>query len=171
MRGTRVASAALLGVAALTFSSSAAGAAVAGDITSFGFSVSPSTVAAGGRVTLHVDGCRRDARVSSSVFDTVTVPKGRRAATATVDWDARPGAVYEVTFRCGHETGHTDLTIAKGRPSGHPTHLPPDRGSHTGVGGEAGVDAGEIGLGAALVAGTLAAAYGVSRRRPTGDRS
>lgn len=172
MRGTRVAWAALPAVAALILTAPAAHAATAGDITSFGFGVSPSTVGAGGRVLLHVDGCHADAKVTSGVFDTVVIPKGHHEATATVDWDARPGAVYEVTFRCRRESGRAALTIAEGRPTDRPTHhRPPHRGSRTGAGGEAGTDLREIGLGAVLVAGALGVAYRFSRRRSTGDHS
>ncbi|WP_327726691.1 hypothetical protein OG250_04045 [Streptomyces sp. NBC_00487] len=164
MRAIRVASAALLGVTALSLTAPAAHAARAGDITSFGFSVMPSTVAPGGQVTLRVDGCHRRTTVSSGVFDTVTLPRGQSSATATVDRDARPGTVYEVTFQCGDESGRTDLTIA--HPTHHPTHYP-TRGSHAGAGGTlAGFDLQEIGLGAALVAGSLCAAWRWSRRRP-----
>ncbi|GAB2920577.1 hypothetical protein [Streptomyces heilongjiangensis] len=161
MRAIRVASAVLLGVTALSLTAPAAHAAPAGDTTSFGFSVVPSTVAPGGEVTLRVDGCHSRTTVSSAVFDTVTIPKGQSSAKATVDWDARHGAVYEVSFQCGNESGQTDLTIASGRPSHHPS-----RGSHAGTGGTvAGLDPGEIGLGAALVAGTLGVAWRWSRRR------
>ncbi|GAA3871026.1 lipoprotein [Streptomyces lacrimifluminis] len=174
MHAIRVASAALLGVTALTFTAPAARAVVMdNDVTSFGFSVVPSTIAAGGQVTLRVDGCNDDTRVSSGVFDPVTVPKGHSSATAKVDWDAKPGAAYRVTFTCGGESGHTDLTIAVGRPS-DPTHypLPVQRGVHAGEGGSvAGFDLKEIGLGAALTAGSLAVAYRFSRRRPSDDNA
>ncbi|MFE7839930.1 hypothetical protein ACFU53_28895 [Streptomyces sp. NPDC057474] len=166
MRAIRVASAALLGVTALSLTAPAAHAARAGDITSFGFGVVPSTIAAGGQVTLRVDGCHDRTTVSSGVFDTVTIHRGQSSATATVDRDARPGTVYEVTFRCGNESGRTDLTIATGHPTHHPTHHP-TRGSHAGAGGTlGGFDLHEIGLGAALVAGSLGAAWHWSRRRP-----
>ncbi|WP_200305425.1 hypothetical protein [Streptomyces adelaidensis] len=162
MRAIRVASAVLLGVTALSFTAPAAQAAPAGDITSFGFGVLPSTVAAGGQVTLRVDSCNDKATVSSGVFDTVTIPKGQSSATATVDWDAKPGAVHEVTFQCGNESGQTDLTIATGRPAHQPT-----RGARAGAGGTvAGLDLQEIGLGAVLIAGSLGAAWHWSRRRP-----
>jgi hypothetical protein len=162
MRAIRVASAVLLGVTALSLTAPAAYAAPAGDITSFGFSVAPSTVAPGGKVTLRVDDCRSRTTVSSAVFDTVTIPRGHSSARATVDWDARHGAVYEVSFQCGDESGQTELTIAAARPSHRPSH-----GSHAGSGGTvAGLDLGEIGLGAALVAGTLGVAWRWSRRRP-----
>lgn len=124
MHAIRVASAALLGVTALAFAAPAAQAAVMNnDVTSFGFSVVPSTIAAGGQVTLRVDGCNDDTRVSSGVFDPVTIPKGHKSARANVDWDAKPGASYRVTFNCGGESGRTDLTIAIGRPS-EPTQYP-----------------------------------------------
>jgi hypothetical protein len=171
MRAIRVASAALLGMTALALVMPVAAAegdddgGTDHDITSFGFDVTPSTIAAGGRVTLSVEGCRKTAEVTSGVFDTVTLHKGQSTGTATVDWEARPGAVYDVTFRCGHESGHTDLTIAGGRPD-DPTHPPAHRGVKAGVGGAAGgFDPGEIGLGAALVAGSVGAAYRWSRRR------
>ncbi|KAA0921499.1 MULTISPECIES: hypothetical protein [Streptomyces] len=174
MRAIRVASAALLGMTALTLATPVAVAEGDGDrdrdrdITSFGFDVAPSTIAAGGRVTLSVEGCRKTAKVTSGVFDTVTLHKGQSTATATVDWDARPGAVYEVTFQCGHESGRTDLTIAGGRPD-DPTHPPVHRGVKAGIGGAAGgFDPGEIGLGAALIAGSVGAAYHWSRRRTGG---
>jgi hypothetical protein len=172
MRAIRVAPAVLPAVAALALTAPAAQAAVAGDITSFGFGVTPSVVAAGGQVVLRVDHCDTDARVSSGVFDTVTIRKGHSQATARVDWDARPGAVYEVTFRCGHETGRTSLTIASGRPTDHPTRPPVDRGVHAGSGGSAdGFDPARIGLGAALIAGALGAAHHWSRRRSAQDPS
>ncbi|MCX4237971.1 hypothetical protein [Streptomyces ortus] len=171
MRAIRVASAALLGMTALTLAMPVAVAEGDGDhepdrnITSFGFDVSPSTIAAGGRVSLSVDGCEKEAKVSSGVFDTVSIHKGQSRASATVDWDAKPGAVYEVTFQCGHESGHTDLTIAGGRPD-DPTHPPAHRGVKAGVGGTAGgFDLGQIGIGAALIAGSVGAAYHWSRRR------
>ncbi|MET7697444.1 hypothetical protein [Streptomyces sp. NPDC005485] len=181
MRAIRVASAALLGMTALTFT---APVAVAGDghgdghgdgnnnITSFGFSVQPSTIAAGGRVTLSVDGCGHDAKVSSGVFDTVTIPKGQPSATTMVDWDAKPGALYEVTFQCGSESGHTDLTIATGRPTNPtPVPIPPvQRGVRAGVGGSiAGFDIKEIGIGAVLIVGSVGVAWRMSRRRTADD--
>ncbi|MFF3611973.1 hypothetical protein [Streptomyces sp. NPDC002580] len=178
MRAIRVASAALLGLTALTFSATAA---VAGDgdhdlapITPFAFSVQPSTVSAGGQVSLLLkrdDGCRGSATVTSGVFDTVTIPPGQSSATAMVDWDARPGAVYDVTFACGGASGSTGLTISGGRPDG-PTPAPLQRGVRAGVGGSAGgFDLKEIGLGAALIAGSVGTAWYMSRRRTASDDS
>ncbi|MFD5625332.1 MULTISPECIES: hypothetical protein [unclassified Streptomyces] len=177
MRAIRVASAALLGVTALTFS---APAAVAGDedhnITPFGFSVQPSTIAAGGQVSLLLKrdgGCSGRATVTSGVFDTVTIHKNQSSATAMVDWDAKPGAVYEVTFTCDGVSGNTDLTIAAGRHN-DPTHypVPLQRGVRAGVGGTVGgFDLKEIGLGAALIAGSIGTAWYMTRRRTASDDS
>ena len=190
MHAIRVASAALLGVTALTLSASAA-LAGNGDgnsdggrdggrgnnITSFGFNVQPQSVAAGGRLRLNAESCDSVTRVSSEVFDTVTIPKGQSSATALIDGDARAGAVYQVTFQCGNESGHTELTIAPGGSGpGHadPSQLPVvQRGVKAGVGGSAGggFDLKEIGLGTALIAGCVGTAWSMSRRRPTDDES
>ncbi|MEV5906978.1 hypothetical protein, partial [Streptomyces sp. NPDC052127] len=122
MHAIRVASAALLGVTALTFS---APVAVASDddnhyVMSNGYSVLPSTIAAGGQVTVQVDrnasGCRSSVTVSSGVFDAVVIPRGSSSAVVTVDWDARAGASYRVTFACGGISAVKELTIAGGRP-------------------------------------------------------
>ena len=178
MRAIRIASAVLLGISALAFSAPAAVARDDGhNITPFGFSVLPSTVAAGSEVKLHVnrDGdCKGPARVTSVVFDTVVIPAGRSWATAVVDRDAKPGAVYQVTFSCDGASGSTDLTIVGGRPH-HPRPVPvdpvpvpahPHRGVHAGVGGSiAGFDLREIGTGLALITGSVGAAYHLTRRR------
>jgi len=171
MRAIRVASAALLGVTALTLTAPAALAKGDNDITPFGFSVLPSTIAAGGQVTLRIDrndgGCKGPATVTSAVFDTVTIHPSHSQATAVVDWDAKPGAMYQVTFTCDNVSGSTELTIAGGRPTSHPVPQPfPPGGVHAGEGGSiAGFDLKEIGLGAALIAGSIGAAYHLSRRR------
>ncbi|MEU0586746.1 hypothetical protein [Streptomyces sp. NPDC006132] len=175
MRAIRVASAVLLGAGALTSCVPAADAAIR---TDFGFAVEPSTVAAGGRVTLRVErneACRGEAAVSSPVFDVVTIPPGKSSATAVVDWDAERGAVYDVEFVCDESSGTARLTIAGGRPTHHPTPHPTHhhrhpKGVHAGEGGTfAGLDLKEIGLGAALIAGALGAAHHFSRRRTDED--
>ncbi|PZT71131.1 hypothetical protein DN402_02395 [Streptomyces sp. SW4] len=183
MRAIPVASVALLGACAL--SACVPANAAMDNVTPFGFSVLPSTVAPGGEVTLRVDrdgGCKGPATVTSPVFDRVTIPPRQTSAKAVVDWDARPGAVYQVSFTCDGATGTTSLTIAGGRPSPSPTHSPadpthhphhpddhhkhPQKGVHAGEGGSvAGFDLGNIGLGAALIAGAVGAAYHFSRRR------
>ncbi|MCX4593911.1 hypothetical protein OG585_05685 [Streptomyces sp. NBC_01340] len=193
MHAIRVASAALLSVTALTLSASAAlagngdgnsdGGRDSGrgnnNITSFGFNVQPQSVAAGGRLRLNAESCDSVTRVSSGVFDTVTIPKGQSSATALIDGDARAGAVYEVTFQCGNESGHTELTIASGRSEtgGHTGQsqlpAPVQRGAKAGVGGSVGggFDLKEICLGTALIAGCVGTAWSMSRRRATDDES
>ncbi|MBM7090718.1 hypothetical protein ABZ606_10445 [Streptomyces sp. NPDC012461] len=171
MHAIRVASAALLSAGALALA--AAPVAVAGDVTPFGFDVEPEIVDPGDTVTLRVDraggGCKGHAKVSSPVFDTVTIPPKKSKATAVVDWDARPGAVYQVAFTCDGVTGTAPLTIASDRPVPLPTPVPvqPEhpKGVHAGEGGSfAGLDAGRLGLGALIVAGALGAAYRHYRR-------
>ncbi|MFJ9563798.1 hypothetical protein ACIRQQ_27680 [Streptomyces fuscichromogenes] len=125
MRAIRVASAALLGVGALALSAPAILASDSGDggrdATPFGFRVTPATVAAGGRVSLHLDrggGCRGAATVTSGVFDTVSIPSERDSVTATVDRNAKSKASYRVTFDCDGSTVSTELAIADGGPAG-----------------------------------------------------
>ncbi|MFD0021343.1 hypothetical protein [Streptomyces sp. NPDC058382] len=173
MRVIRVASAALLGVAALGLT---APAALADDgnhnITSFGFTVSPSTVAPGGTVTLNATGCEvPSVTVSSGVFDTVTLAEGH-SATARVDADAKPGAEYDVTFDCKGEKGTTPLTISSnGSGRGDRTGpVKPDNGVRAGAGGSlSGMSPGEIGAGSALVAGVLGFGAHKLRRRSGGN--
>ncbi|MGQ4361948.1 hypothetical protein [Streptomyces sp. SAS_272] len=175
MRAIRVASAALLGVTALTCFAPAAVASDGDDdhyVMSNGYRVLPSTVAAGGDVVLQVDrvtsGCRSAVTVTSGVFDTVDIPKRSTSAVARVDRDAKPGASYRVTFDCGGVSAVKELTIAAVRPD--PLRPQPPRGVHAGEGGSfAGFDLQEIGLGAALVAGSVGAAYRVARRRTRED--
>lgn len=175
MRAIRAASAALLTATALALTAPPAAGAVTGEenITSFGFRVTPSTIAAGGQVTLSVDGCEHNAKVTSGIFDDVTIPRGRKTATAKVFWDAKPGAMYEVTFTCGQESGTTDLTVAGGGAS--PSHRPTPhhtRGVKAGVGGSSdGFDAQQIALGGALIAGVVGTAYYWTRRRTGQDDS
>ncbi|MFM9369883.1 hypothetical protein [Streptomyces sp. Da 82-17] len=182
MRAISLASATVLAAGALTLTACGHSAA-AGDnnITSFGFSVNPKTVAAGGQVTLKVDGCNADAHVTSGVFDKVTIPKHRGSATTHVDWDAKPGAMYTVTFECKGETGTTDLTIATGggqhtggqHTGGQHTggqHHNMHRGVKAGIGGTlADLNFGELALGAALIAGALGTAYHWTRRTADED--
>ncbi|MFF5447884.1 hypothetical protein [Streptomyces sp. NPDC012888] len=83
-------------------------------VTSFGFSLTPSTVEPGGSVVLSVTGCDAAfATASSGVFDSVSIPRGQ-TARVSVDRDARRGAQYSVTFTCAGENGSADLTIAGG---------------------------------------------------------
>ncbi|WBB60715.1 hypothetical protein O7599_35345 [Streptomyces sp. WMMC500] len=84
------------------------------NITSFGFSVTPKTVKPGGTVDLTVTECRQEATASSAVFDKTTLGTGggTQSAQVKVDLDAKPGAVFDVTFTCGNESGTAPLTIA-----------------------------------------------------------
>ncbi|MFI5830084.1 hypothetical protein ACIA6C_23040 [Streptomyces sp. NPDC051578] len=168
---------------------SAAVAAEAQPVTSFAFAITPSTVAPGGQVVLSVSGCNSAFATSSSgVFDTVSIARGQ-TARVTVDRDARPGALYSVTFTCNGETGSADLTIAgaTSRPTtsstvGPPRRLPlpptaptapaaPATGSATlgvrgGLGGSvAGMDLLEFGVGAGFVLAAVAGTGYVLRRR------
>ncbi|MFF3014500.1 hypothetical protein [Streptomyces sp. NPDC057939] len=98
--------------AVLALAAPAALAAEAAPITSFGFAITPSTVAPGGRTVLSVTGCDAAfATASSGIFDTVSIARGQ-TVRVTVDSDARRGAQYSVSFTCNGETGSADVTIA-----------------------------------------------------------
>ncbi|KOU82635.1 hypothetical protein ADK94_23525 [Streptomyces sp. XY593] len=151
-------------------------------VTSFGFTLTPSTVAPGGQVVLAVSGCNAAySTASSGVFDTVSIARGQ-TVRVTVDRDARPGALYSVSFTCNGETGSADLTIAGGttRPTTSSTRTaaatapaPVTTGAALGVrgglgGSVAGMDPVELGAGVGLF---LAAAGGTAyalRRRASG---
>ncbi|MFB7423530.1 MULTISPECIES: hypothetical protein [Streptomyces] len=190
MRAIRTASAALLATAAVALS---APAALAGDdpgadpgtgrnITSFGFSVTPRTVAPGGTVTLTSDGCEvSSVTVTSGIFDTVTLTEGR-PGTATVDIDAKAGAEYEIAFDCKGERGTTTLTVDHGTApppapvTPHPPQppRPPHKGVKAGFGGSTGSDAlgtAELAAGGVLIAAAAGTAVVLTRRRGrTGGR-
>ncbi|MET8830653.1 hypothetical protein ABZX40_10640 [Streptomyces sp. NPDC004610] len=180
MRAIRVGSAALLAVSALSLTAPVAQAR-GEEETRLRVSVAPQTIAAGGRVTLRAEGCERSVRVSSGVFDDVHIERDRGTAVATIDREARKGAVYEVSFHCGNFRERAQLTIAEGRGSSYDEGYDeggydsgyddsygdyPQRGVHAGEGGSfGGFDLKEIGLGFALIAGSVGVAYHLSRRR------
>ncbi|GAA2926603.1 hypothetical protein [Streptomyces enissocaesilis] len=186
MRAIRLTSAAALGLAALSFTTPAA-TAVDGKAPVVSGTATPSTIAPGGQITLAVTGCNGDAIASSAVFDPTRIPMGG-TATATVDWDARRGAVYLVTYACNGETDTSDLTITGGSsPTASPTSMPtatattmptgmtttPAGPARGGVGGSiGGMNAGEIAAGATLVVAAVGGAVFVLRRRrsSTGNR-
>ncbi len=171
-------------------------AATAADaqVTSFGFTLTPSTVAPGGQVVLAVSGCNAAyATASSGVFDTVSIARGQ-TVRVTVDRDARRGALYSVSFTCNGETGSADLTIAGGTstpttsstrsatapaaatPAATPAATTPlttpasARGVRGGLGGSvAGMDPLELGAGAGLFL-TAAAGTAYALRRRGSDR-
>ncbi|MEV8309268.1 hypothetical protein AB0P36_18435 [Streptomyces flavidovirens] len=174
MRAIRVTSAAALGLAALSLTAPAA-SAVDNKVPAVVGTATPSTIAPGGQVTLFVSGCTGGADASSAVFDTVSIPQGG-TATATVDWDAKRGAMYTITYTC-HDDGRqgtSQLTITGAarptrtftpRPTATVTRSPvgPARG---GVGGsQGGMNAGEIAAGAALVVAATGGVIFVLRRR------
>ncbi|MCH0539742.1 hypothetical protein I3F58_09230 [Streptomyces sp. MUM 203J] len=170
MRATGAASAALLGAAAFALTTPTTAAAQES------FTVSPSTVSPGGRVTLSAPGCPGTAMASAAVFDTVTIPAGG-SATATVDWDARRGTVYTVSFTCaGGAPGTARLTIARA-PTTSSTAVPTrtvtvtPSGVRGGLGGSVGGwNAGELAGGAALVAAATAGTVLIIRRRAVNRR-
>ncbi|MEU8530159.1 hypothetical protein AB0C77_31950 [Streptomyces sp. NPDC048629] len=181
MRAIRAASTALLGAAALALAAPAAVAADGAPAPNTGhrrakapgdFVISPSTVAPGGRITLSAPGCASTATASAGVFDTVTIPPGS-SATATVDFDAKRGAVYTVAFNCtGGITDTVDLTItgaATASPTISATILTPPRGVRGGLGGSVdGMDTGALVAGGGLVLAAAAGAVYVVRRRASG---
>ncbi|MCT4353194.1 hypothetical protein M5362_08630 [Streptomyces sp. Je 1-79] len=142
------------------------------NITSFGFSVSPSTVAPGGTVTLKSDACEAPSvTVTSGIFETVTLTEGR-AGTATVDVEARIGAEYQVTFDCKGEKGTAALVVAGGSTGtstgGHDTGA--QKGVKAGFGGGAGqLGAVEAATGTALIAGALGGGGVLLLRRRRAD--
>ncbi|MBT2443817.1 hypothetical protein J7E93_27710 [Streptomyces sp. ISL-36] len=182
MRAIRAASTALLGAAALALAAPVASAAdgapapaakalrakAPGD-----FVVSPSLVAPGGRVTLSAPGCRSTATASAGIFDTVTIAPGS-SATALVDFDARRGAVYTVTFNCtGGITDTVNLTISgtTASPTVSSTVLPTPRGVQGGLGGSVGgIEPWTLAAGTGLVLAATTGIVFVVRRRSTLDR-
>jgi hypothetical protein len=170
MRAIRAASAALLGAVTLALAAPTAMAAHQSGTTPFGFTVTPSTVPAGGRVTLSLSDCNTPATVSSAVFDTVTVPSGR-TVTATVDRDAAPGAKHRVTFTCGGVSGTTNLTVAPVTRAPSPrsstgTPVASPAGVRGGLGGSiGGLSTAELVAGAGLVVVAATGTIYMARRR------
>ncbi|MDQ8702824.1 hypothetical protein RCO28_10030 [Streptomyces sp. LHD-70] len=165
-------------LAACALTAAAAPVATADSTGSWRVSVTPSTVAPGGQVTLSSSGCQvPTVKVDAPIFDPVELNEGH-SATAHVYPDANRGAEYEVTFTCKRKTKTVPLKIAGGGHTGGQT------GGHTGgrTGGQhtgvphRGVKAGEGGafsdisptqlaLGGALVAGVLGFTVMQVRRR------
>ncbi|MFE5792578.1 hypothetical protein ACFQ8C_08365 [Streptomyces sp. NPDC056503] len=185
MRAIRAASTALLGAAALalaapvTVAHAADGAPapnprVRGAQAPGDFVVSPSLVRPGGRVTLSAPGCSSTATATAGIFDTVQIAPGS-SVTATVDADAKRGAVYTVAFNCSGGVQDTvDLTIsglATLSPTARSTVLLTPRGVQGGLGGsQSGIGAGTLAAGSALVIAAAAGSVYVIRRRASGRR-
>ncbi|WP_327665284.1 hypothetical protein [Streptomyces sp. NBC_00498] len=167
MHAIRAASAAALSLAALSLTAMP----VAANDSSFNVTVTPSTIAAGGRVTLQASGCDDPHGISVEEEDILRHVSfsGSGSGSADVDWNAQQGAVRSVTFLCDKKPDTVTVTIATGRPDSSPSPVP--QGVKAGIGGSAGgLDLQEVALGGALIAGALGAAYVVARRR-TGDKS
>ncbi|MFE9044742.1 hypothetical protein ACFYOG_28055 [Streptomyces sp. NPDC007818] len=185
MRAIRAASTALLGAATLalaapvTVAHAADGAPapnprVRGAKAPGDFVVSPSLVAPGGRVTLSAPGCASTATATAGIFDTVQIPPGS-SVTATVDTDARRGAVYTVAFNCsGGVQDSVDLTIsgvAAATPTISSTVLLAPRGVRGGLGGsQGGLESGKLAAGTALVLAATAGSVYAFRRRAASRR-
>ncbi|MFE7098228.1 hypothetical protein [Streptomyces erythrochromogenes] len=124
-------------------------------------SVSPTTVAPGGRVALNIAGCgTKEARVTSTAFNEVRLTPGNLEATnlfgnATVFSNAGPGA-HRVTFECGGPGGQSvtvSLQVTPGAARG-------------GTGGSIGsMSTTQVAVGGALAAAALVGGVWVLRRR------
>ncbi|ATZ26890.1 hypothetical protein ACFZBM_16315 [Streptomyces lavendulae] len=123
--------------------------------------VSPGTVAPGGRVSLNVEGCgTKTGRATSRAFGNVTLTPGNLEATnlfgaATVYRDAPTGS-HPVTFECGGTGGRritVTLQVAPGAARG-------------GLGGSVeSMSTGQVALGGTLAASALCAGIWILRRR------
>ncbi|GAA3242924.1 hypothetical protein [Streptomyces lavendulae] len=123
--------------------------------------VSPGTVAPGGRVSLNIEGCgTKTGRATSRAFGNVTLTPGNLEATnlygaATVYRDAPTGS-HPVTFECGGTGGRritVTLQVAPGAARG-------------GLGGSVeSMSTGQVALGGTLAASALCAGIWILRRR------
>ena len=146
--------------------------------------VSPSTVAAGGQVTLNVDGCDGETKVTSGVFEDTAIHKGQKSATAhgvlgrQAGRDVR-GDVHlqrqqsrQRQDRPHHRHRPPRPQQPPPRPARPPRSTTPTRASRPApAAASAGFDLHEIALGGALIAGTFGTAYYKMRRRTGGDHS
>ncbi|MFE3585782.1 hypothetical protein [Streptomyces vinaceus] len=174
--------------AVLALGALGAPSAAAAEPVPFAVAITPSQVAPGGQAVVSVPGCNvAEATVSSGVFDTVVIGRGK-TARVTVDSDARRGAVYSVTFTCNGVNRSADLTITGGatKPTTSSTSASTSsstststaastasRGASLGVrgglgGSVAGMDPRELAAGAALfLAAAGGTAYALRRRAAT----
>ncbi|MFB6617703.1 hypothetical protein ACIGFK_37425 [Streptomyces sp. NPDC085524] len=123
--------------------------------------VSPSTVAPGGRVALNLEGCgTKIGRATSTAFGEVRLTPGNLQATnlfgsANVFRNASTGT-HRVLFECGGPGGESvtlSLQVISGAARG-------------GIGGSFGsMSAGQIAAGGALAAGALGTGVWLLRRR------
>ncbi|MEU8778169.1 hypothetical protein [Streptomyces sp. NPDC048606] len=129
-------------------------------------SVSPGTVAPGGRVSLNIAGCgTKTGKASSTLFGDVSLTPGNLEATnlygtATVSRNATTGT-HPVTFECGGAGGQrvtVSLQVSPGAARG-------------GLGGSVdSMSPGQIALGGVLAAGALGTGAWVLRRRTAATR-
>jgi hypothetical protein len=148
------------------------------NVTSFGFSVFPTTVAPGGTVAFAATGCSSTATAAApSLFNTVTLSGNStsQTGTTTVGSGATAGTV-NVTFTCGTESGTTPLTISASSTSPSTstststTAVTPTGAVATGVGGSVLTsNPMETAAGALLLAGAGASGVWMMRRRRTGN--
>jgi hypothetical protein len=159
------------------------------NVTSFGFSVFPTTVAPGGTVAFAATGCGSTATASApALFNTVNLSGNSTSQTGTTTVGASAKAAqYTVTFTCGTESGTTPLTVSAASTSTTtttPATTPatttpatkvapgttPAGAVATGVGGSVLTsDPIETAAGAVLLAGAAAGAALTMRRRRNGS--
>lgn len=164
----RAAPAVLIVVAALALIPQDHSQAAAPDRDRFAVLITPTVTGPGERLMLTARGCRGDTKVSSGIFDTLTLHERSGVITTTVDRDARPGAEQQVRFDCADGARRTiRLTIAGG--TGRDKE-PPQHGVRAGIGSSpGGFDLQQIAVGTLLLAGALGLAYRRSRRYTAAD--
>ncbi|MFD6471412.1 hypothetical protein ACWCY1_30540 [Streptomyces goshikiensis] len=125
--------------------------------------VSPTSVAPGGRVALNITGCgTKTGRATSRAFGDVQLTPGNLEASnlfggATV-YNNTPNGSYPVTFECGGAGGQ-QITLSLNVTSG---------AARGGLGGSTdSMSRGEIAIGGSLVAASLGAGVWFIRRRRT----
>ena len=145
------------------------------NVTSFGFSVFPTTVAPGGTVAFAATGCSSTATAAApALFNTVTLSGNSTSQTGTTTVGSGAAAgTQTVTFTCGTESGTTPLTIsASGTSTGTSTTTTattPTGAVATGVGGSVLTSNPlETAAGALLLAGASASGVWMVRRRRNG---
>ncbi|MCQ4080019.1 hypothetical protein NGB36_05280 [Streptomyces sp. RB6PN25] len=171
---TATATAVLLAATTVGLSATAATAVSSASGVSGG--VSPSTVRPGQAVHVTMAGCESATSASADgggAFGAVQLQPlsgGEMSGITQVYPDAKPGAEYPVTFTCDGMTAHGTITIAGTSSSSSPTSSPSAalrKGARTGAGGTfGGMNATQIGLGAALLLAAIGGGAATARRRP-----
>ncbi|MDQ1006614.1 hypothetical protein QFZ82_001099 [Streptomyces sp. V4I23] len=118
--------------------------------------VSPGQVHQGATLAVTASGCTGGGTVTSSVFPTVTLPRGATStATARVDNTATPGRAT-LSVHCGGRTAHATFTVLAGTAA------------QGGLGGSYTPGTSEVAAGAALTGMAAAAGAVLLRRRSRG---